>query len=88
MAFTIQIKRRALRKIEELDQKRKKAARDAVLLLKEDPVPFRLLDVVKLKGYDNVYRVRIGQLRVVYVVAWAERRILIHYIGPRESAYE
>ena len=64
------------------------AVGDAILILKEDPVPFRLLDVVKLKGFDNVYRVRLGGLRVVYAVGWNERRILIHYIGPREAAYE
>jgi len=51
-------------------------------------VPFRLLDVVKLKGFDNVYRVRLAGLRIVYAVLWTERRILIHYIGPREAAYE
>lgn len=88
MAFTVEIKRRALRTVEKLGQKRKKAVGDAILVLKEDPVPFRLLDVVKLKGYDNVYRVRLGGLRIVYAVLWSERRILIHYIGPRESAYE
>ncbi|MDG6954866.1 MAG: type II toxin-antitoxin system RelE/ParE family toxin [Nitrososphaerota archaeon] len=61
---------------------------DAIPVLKEDPVPFKLLDVVKLKGFDNVYRVRLGGLRIVYAVMWSERRILIHYIGPREAAYE
>lgn len=49
MTFTVEIKRRTLRNTEKLDQKRKKAVRDAVLVLKEDPVPFRLLDVAKLK---------------------------------------
>jgi mRNA interferase RelE/StbE len=88
LAFTVEIKRRALRKLEKLDQKRKKSIREAIFALKEDPVPFRLLDVVKLKGYDNIYRVRLGGLRIVYAVMWEERRILIHYVGPRESAYD
>jgi mRNA-degrading endonuclease RelE of RelBE toxin-antitoxin system len=26
--------------------------------------------------------------RIVYEVSWDERRILIHFIGPRERAYE
>ncbi|MDG6917151.1 MAG: type II toxin-antitoxin system RelE/ParE family toxin [Nitrososphaerota archaeon] len=88
MAFTVEVKRRALRTVEKLDPKRKKAVGDAILILKEDPVPFRLLDVVTLKGFDSVYRVRLGGLRMVYAVGWSERRILIHYIGPREAAYE
>jgi mRNA interferase RelE/StbE len=88
LAFKVEIKRRALRILEKLDQKRKKAILDVVLVLKEDPVPFRNMDVVKLKGYDNAYRIRLGGSRVTYVVSWRERKILIHYIGPREGAYE
>jgi mRNA-degrading endonuclease RelE of RelBE toxin-antitoxin system len=68
LAFAIEIKRRALRTVEKLDPKRKKAVENAILVLKEDPVPFRLMDVVKLKGFDNVYPVRLGGLRIVYAV--------------------
>ena len=85
--FTVEIKRRALRKLEKLDEKRKTRLRKVVLALKEDPVPFRNLDISKLRGYENAYRARVGSLRVVYTVSWGERRILIHYIGPREKAY-
>ncbi len=46
------------------------------------------MDVSKLKGYDNIYRVRIGDLRLVYGVIWEERKILIHYLGPRGRAYD
>lgn len=87
MAFTVEIKRKALKFIEVLDYKRKQTVRETVLLLKDDPVPFRRLDVVKLKGYDNIYRIRIGELGLVYAVSWSERKILIHYAGPRDKAY-
>jgi len=86
--FSIDIKRKALRKLMELDEKRKRAADQVVTILKTDPVPFRKTDVCKLKGYDNVYRIRIGDLRIVYEVLWLQRKILIHYVGPRERAYE
>jgi mRNA interferase RelE/StbE len=59
-----------------------------VLILKTDPIPFRKLDVCKLKGYDNTYRIRVGNLRIVYEVLWTKRTIIIHYVGPREKAYE
>ena len=88
MAFTVEIKRKALRYIEELDEKRKQRVREVVLLLKDDPVPFKREDVVKLKGYDSTYRIRIGELRLVYTVSWGERKILIHYAGPRGDAYD
>jgi len=85
--FTIKIKRKALRKLTKLDQKRKKTVKETVSILKLDPIPFRKADVSKLKGYDNVYRIRVGDLRIIYEVLWAQRTIIIHYIGPREKAY-
>ncbi len=87
MAFAVEIKRKTLKSIEGFDDKRKLAVRSVVLILKNDPVPFRKLDVVKLKGYDNIYRIRIGNFRVVYAVLWTERKILVHYVGPRGGAY-
>lgn len=88
MAFTVEIKRKALRFIEGLHDTRKTRIRETILILKEDPVPFRKEDVVKLKGFDSTYRIRIGELRLVYTVSWSERKILIHYVGPREGAYD
>jgi len=85
--FNITIKRKALRKLAKLDEKRRKTIKEIVLILKLDPIPFRKADVGKLKGYDNIYRIRVGDLRIVYEVLWAPRTIVIHYIGPREKAY-
>jgi mRNA interferase RelE/StbE len=88
LAFTVEIKRKALRFIEELDEKRKHRIAEIILILKDDPIPFKKEDVVKLKGYDSTYRIRIGESRLVYTVSWDERKILIHYAGPRGGAYE
>jgi len=70
--FDVTIKRKALRKLAKLDEKRKKTIKDIVSILKLDPVPFRKTDVSKLKGYDGVYRIRVGDLRIVYEVSWLE----------------
>ena len=86
--FTISIKRKALRRLEGLDEKRKQRIREIITILKEDPVPFKRADVIKLAGYQDTYRIRVGQYRIVYTVSWKERIITIHYIGPRERAYE
>ena len=86
--FTIETKRKALRKLTKLDQKRKKTVKEIASILKMEPIPFKKADVSKLKGYDNVYRIRVGNVRIVYEVLWARRTIIIHYIGPREKAYQ
>jgi mRNA interferase RelE/StbE len=86
--FTIKIKRKALRKLAKLNQKQKRNIETIILILKNDPIPFKKADVCKLRGYDSTYRIRTGNLRIVYQVFWNEKAILIHYIGPREKAYE
>jgi len=68
-------------------KKRKNRVKEALLNLKNDPLPLRKLDISKLKGYENIYRIRIGALRIVYEVLWTERTTIIHYIGTREKAY-
>ena len=86
--FNIKIKRKALRKLTKLDEKRKIKIKRTVLILKINPLPYKKLDICKLKGYDNTYRIRVGNLRIVYEVLWAQRTVIIHYIDPREKAYE
>jgi mRNA interferase RelE/StbE len=86
--FAVSIKRKALRSLEKLSKKQKQRIATIITVLRKDPIPFRKADVCKLKGYENTYRIRIGDLRIVYHVSWSERTILVNYIGPREAAYE
>jgi mRNA interferase RelE/StbE len=86
--FTINIKRKALRKLAKLDQKQKHRIQTTILILKNDPIPFKKTDICKLRGYENIYRIRVGNLRIVYEILWNQKTILIHYIGPREKAYQ
>jgi mRNA interferase RelE/StbE len=86
--FKIEAKRRVLRALEKLDRERKDRVREVLIALRMDPVPFRRFDVAKLRGYENFYRIRIGDLRIIYEVKWRDRKILIHFIGARERAYE
>lgn len=62
---------------------------DAVLeKLETNLFPFHDFDLVKLKGLDNTYRIRIGKIRVKYHVIENEKIVLIYYIGLRETAYD
>jgi len=47
--FTIKIKRKALRKLERLSEKQKRKIKTAILILKNDPIPFRKMDICKLR---------------------------------------
>ena len=85
--FTLRVKRRQLKKIEGFPKTVRSRIREALEVLKADPVPVKSFDVVKLRGYDSVYRIRVGGVRVVYSVDWGEKVISIHFIGSREKAY-
>lgn len=86
--FEVNAKSSVIKVINKLDSKRKERIKEVILRLKENPVPFRDYDVAKLKGYDDMYRIRIGNLRMIYEVLWDGRKITIHRIEPRESVYE
>jgi mRNA interferase RelE/StbE len=86
--FAVNIKRKALRNLEKLDKKQKQRVTTIILIMKKDPIPFRKADVCKLRSIENTYRIRIGDLRIVYQVSWNERTALIHYVGARERAYK
>lgn len=55
--------------------------------MKSNPVPVEDF-VQKLKGYDSVYRIRVGGFRLVYSVEWSEKTISIHYVASRKKAYK
>lgn len=86
--FEVEAKRKTLKILKMLTVEKKNKIRELITTLKDDPLPFEKFDVAKLKGYENVYRVRIGDLRIVYEVKWDVKRVLIHFVGPRGKAYK
>ena len=75
--FKVEAKKRTLKILKRLSQERRNKIKEVITTLKSDPIFFKKFDVAKLKGYDNTYRIRIGDLR-----------ILIHFVGPREKAHK
>ncbi|WP_143598755.1 type II toxin-antitoxin system RelE/ParE family toxin [Thermococcus sp. JCM 11816] len=59
-------------------------------VLQYEAVPRDRFDIAKLKGSDDldIYRVRLGEYRVIYSVNWEERVILIHRLKRRGEAYK
>ena len=61
---------------------------DLIFTLKSEPIPYRKYDVSKLLGREDSYRVRIGDIRLVYHVDWVYNMVDIEYIGSRGKAYK
>lgn len=87
MSFELRIKKKALKFISSLRREEREKLKEAFLVLKSDPVPVKLLDIAKLKGEKNTYRIRVGKVRIVYVVLWKEKTVLIHRADFREKVY-
>ncbi|CAG0984457.1 hypothetical protein METP2_02182 [Methanosarcinales archaeon] len=88
MTFEINIKDKSLKFISSLQKHDRARLKEAMLALKEDPVPIKSLDITKLKSEKNKYRIRKGKFRIVYEVIWDQKVILIHRVDFRGTAYK
>ena len=52
--------------------------------LKNDPFPRQ---AIKLSGTERLYRIRVGDYRIVYEVDTQAKQILIHYVRHRREVY-
>ena len=72
--YEVQIARRALKITNSLERRDQQRIRAAIDLLADQPRPPAC---VALAGEDDVYRVRVGDYRIVYEVADRQLRILV-----------
>lgn len=75
----IEYKKKAIKYINSCDRAEKQRLKDAIR-----KIPFG--DIKKLKGYDNDYRLRVGDLRVLFSIN--DDIITINDILPRGQAYK
>jgi len=85
MSFSVFFSRRAEKELKALEKRIAKRCLERIKALSENPAP---KGAIKLKGLENVFRIRIGKYRIVYKVFFEKRLILIVRIGKRESVYE
>ena len=52
--------------------------------LADDPTPGHS---VKLAGAEALYRIRVGDYRVIYGVDHPSKQVIIHYVRHRKDAY-
>lgn len=87
-AYQVEIASRAQREIAAIargDRRRALAIRDAVLALAGDPRPERCR---KLAGPHDLYRIRVGDHRVLYRVADQVITVTVVRVAHRRDVYE
>ncbi len=86
--FKVKVKRRAAKTLEHLPKDYRLRVLEILDKLKTNPIPFKNYDIKKLKGFEDAFRIRIGDIRIVYTVDWSSKTITVHFIGPRGRAYK
>jgi mRNA interferase RelE/StbE len=82
--FEILIEEDAIKELSKLQKKSKDKIIEKLKLLEKGFSP--LLDIKKLKGYQNHYRLRVGKFRILFFLE--NSKIVVYKIGKRESVYE
>jgi len=82
--YQVEIARRALKTLAGLPRREQQRIRAAIDLLADSPQP---PGCRALAGEEGVYRVRVGDYRIVYEVV--DRRLIVHVVrvGHRRDVY-
>ncbi len=84
MGYEIIIPRPVQRQLDSLPREIRARILARLAHMKNDPRP---RGSIKLRGYANEYRIRIGDYRVRYEVRDAESTVLLLHCGHRKDAY-
>ncbi|UBF24356.1 type II toxin-antitoxin system RelE/ParE family toxin [Kovacikia minuta CCNUW1] len=84
MTYQVALSKRAERQLSKLDADTQALIGAAIDILTIDPRPS---GVKKLKGEENVYRIRVRDYRILYEIQDDEPLILVIKIGHRRDVY-
>ena len=80
MSYKIKIsKKKALKKWTKLEKPKKYKIKEIIFSLSKVPYPYKSLDVKKLKGIQNAYKIRVGKIRILYNVFEHEKMVYISF---------
>lgn len=82
--YEVKVSKRVIKKIEKLPKKVIPKIYSAIVSLENDPRPS---GCKKLKSYDNFWRIRIGNFRVIYSIEDAIRIVKIRNVADRKELY-
>ncbi len=93
MEWRIKIHRRANRFLEGLPEDKRRSVeeklRELVDALGRGVLPYRRLDIRKLKGeWEGFLRLRVGDIRIIFRIDFESKTIYIYHIHYRESVYK
>ncbi|NCC96115.1 MAG: type II toxin-antitoxin system RelE/ParE family toxin [Synergistales bacterium] len=82
--YRVDIKNSALKALKKLDKSTRKRLSEAIFSLSAEPRPH---GVRKLTGSDFLYRIRVGEYRIIYQVQDDILVVLVVRLGARSDIY-
>ncbi len=86
--YRVEIHRKADKEIRNLPEEIRKKVIKLLIKLQTIPYPFREYDLKKIKGFKNVYRIRIGEYRISYWVNDKIKKVIVLEVKIRGEAYQ
>jgi mRNA interferase RelE/StbE len=85
MSFRVELGSKAFHELSRLDKINKTRVLKKIKTLEETPFP---VGSIKMEGEENVYRLRSGDMRILYKFLKSEKIILIFKVEKRGKAYD
>jgi len=83
--YRVFLEKKAFKQLEKLGVDARGRVIEALYTLGDEGFS-RRLDIVKLRGYKNQYRLRVGRYRILFELR-PERTVVVYAILPRKVAY-
>lgn len=86
-SFVVEFSRKATKYIQKLDYVTKKRIEEKITTLEENPFPHEVERVEDFAG-EKVFRVRVGDQRILYVVRYSPHKIIVVLVDKRSRVYD
>lgn len=88
MNYSLKLHKRVVKFLHKRPQKQREEIKQKLEQLQQNPYAHEQLDIKLLQGYENLYRLRIGQYRFVYQIYDDELIIFMFNAGNRGDIYK
>ncbi len=75
--FEIYLSNEALKALKNLDKRVVEKTKKAFITLKTSALPIKEYDIKKVEGLEDIYRLRISRIRIVYRIDWARKKFTL-----------
>ncbi|MBS3953768.1 MAG: type II toxin-antitoxin system RelE/ParE family toxin [Methylomicrobium sp.] len=88
MSYRLLLHKSVTKFLEKLNEKQRQDISDKLELLKDNPFPNQQLDIKIMQGYEGLYRLRVGQYRLIYQLEADKLFIFLVKAGNRGDIYK